>query len=107
VGDSLKALEDQYMFLTQQLSMFLASCQTQDQRNAIMTQYVTARRNYWNSINKIFHDDDPRVISLVDQMHNEQKRIKDCTNHLGKIAQVIDTITEAVTVGTKLAAMAG
>jgi hypothetical protein len=107
MGDSLKALEDQYMLLTQQLSMLLAACKTQAQRNAIMTQYVTSRRNYWNSINKIFHDDDPRITALVQQMHAEQAKIKDCANHLDKIAQVLDAITEAVTVGTQLAAMAG
>jgi|SRR5579883_939 GTP1/Obg family GTP-binding protein len=107
MGDSLKALEDQYMFLTQQLSLFLAACQTQTQRDDLMTQYVTARRNYWSCVNKIFHEDDPRVISLVRQMHDEQAKIEDCTNHLDKISQVIDIITKAVTAGTKLAALAG
>ncbi|HEX3437020.1 MAG TPA: hypothetical protein VHT24_09675 [Pseudacidobacterium sp.] len=107
MGDSLKALEDQYMLLTQQLSMILAACKTQTQRDAVMTQYVTSRRNYWNSINKIFHDDDPKIAALVRQMSNVQTQIKDCTNHLDKIAQVIDDITDAVTVGTQLAGLAG
>jgi esterase/lipase len=72
-----------------------------------MQQYVTSRRNYWNSINKIFHDDDPAIVSLVQQMNQEKTQIAETTKHLDNIAKVIDTITEAVTIGTALAAKAG
>lgn len=103
MGPSLQSLEDQYILLTQQLPMLLAACPTQTERDQIMTQYVTARRNYWNSIQKIFHDDDPQIVALVQKMQTEQKKIADCTNHLNNIAGVIDDITGAVSVGTSLA----
>jgi len=106
MGPSLQSLEDQYMELTQQLAMTLAACATQAQRDQVMTQYVASRSNYWDSIKKIFHDDDPTVLSLVGQMHEEKKKIKDCTNQLNEIAKVINIITDAVTVGTALAAKA-
>ena len=104
MGPSLQSLEDQYMLLTQQLSMILAACPTQTERDQVMTQYVASRRNYWNSIQSIVHDDDPQIVSLRTEMQTEQKRIEDCTKHLNNISKVIDTITEAVDVGTSLAA---
>lgn len=103
MGPSLQSLEDQYMLLTQNLSMVLAACPSQTERDRVMTQYVTSRRNYWSSIQKIFHDDDPKVVSLVNEMHAEQQKIKECTKHLNDIAKVIDIITDAVNVGTALA----
>jgi hypothetical protein len=106
MGPSLQALEDQYMLLSQNLSMILAACPTQTERDQVMTQYVTARRNYWNSIQKVFHDDDPKVVVLVQEMQTEQKKIQDATNHLNNIAKVIDIITDAVNVGSTLASIA-
>ena len=106
MGPSLQSLEDQYMLLNQQLSIFLAACKTQEQRDQLMSQYTTARRNYWSGIQKTFHDDDPQVTSLVGKMHDEQQQIKDCTKHLDNIANVINIITDAVNVGSALAAKA-
>jgi len=106
MGPSLQSLEDQYMLLTQQLSTLLDACTTQAQRDQVMTEYTTARRNYWSGIQKTFHDDDPQIVSLVQKMQAEQKQIKEVTNHLNDIAKVIDIITDAVNVGTALAAKA-
>jgi hypothetical protein len=107
MGNSLQALESQYMLLTQNLSAVLAACKTQQEKDAVMAQYVTARRNYWNAIHKTFHDDDPAVVSLVKQMGKEQKQIENAKNKLDDIAKVIGMITNAVAVGTALAAAAG
>jgi DNA repair ATPase RecN len=107
MGPSLQSLEDQYMLLSQQLAMTLAACVTQTQRDQVTAQYVASRRNYWNSIQKAFHDDDPTIVSLVQQMHEEQKKIKDSANQLNEIAKVINVITDAVSIGTKLAARVG
>ena len=106
MGPSLQSLEDQYILLTQQLSEILAACPGQTERDQLMTQYVASRRNYWSSIQKIFHDDDPQIVSLVQEMHKEQQEIKDCTDQLNDIAKVINIITDAVKVGTALAAKA-
>jgi hypothetical protein len=107
MGNSLQALESQYMLLTQNLSEVLAACTTQEEKDAVMQQYVTARRNYWNSIAKVFHDDDPAIVSLVKQMGAEQKQLKDATRKLNDISKVLNIITDAVTLGTALAAKAG
>src|ERR1700743_1093762 len=107
MGNSLQALEDQYMLLTQNLSAVLGACTTQQQKDIVMQQYVTARRNYWNSIQKIFHDDDPSIVSLVKQMSDEQKQIKGAVAKLNEISKVIGIITDAVSVGSALVAKAG
>jgi hypothetical protein len=50
------------------------------------------------------NDDDPQIVSLIAEMQTEQKKIEVSTKHLNNVSKVIDTITEAVDVGTKLAA---
>jgi hypothetical protein len=107
MGNSLQALENQYMLLTQNLSSLLDACSTQQQKDSVMAQYVDSRRNYWNSIHKLFHDDDPAIVSLVKKMGEQQKQIESCKDKLNDIAKVIQIITSAVSVGTTLAAKAG
>ena len=69
--------------------------------------YVEARRNYWNFINEIFHDDDLSIEQVVEQIDNAQDSLQRMTQDLANIAQVINAITTAVKIGTELASMAG
>jgi methyl-accepting chemotaxis protein len=107
MGDALQSLEQQYLFLTQHLSDILDACQTDDQRNQVRASYVEARRNYWNAINQIFHNDDPSIEQAVEQMHDAQDSLQRMTQDLANIAQVINAISTAVKIGTELASMAG
>lgn len=102
--DALQALENQYIFLTNNLSDLLAACQDDADKNALMTQYVASRRNYFNCINQMFHDDDPSVQTLVAQMEQEQTALKAAVAHIGAVAGVITAITTAVQTGAALAA---
>jgi esterase/lipase len=107
MGDALSSLEAQYLFLTQHLVAILAACQTDDQRTIVRTNYVEARRNYWDAINQIFHDDDPKIEQAVAQMKDAQDSLQKMTQDLANIAKVITAISTAVKVGTELASMAG
>lgn len=107
MGNALLALQNQYIFLTQNLSMLLTACQTQEQRDAIQSQYVASRRNFFNCINKIFHDDDPAVANLVNKMLSVQTTLTNMMNQLNDIAKVIDGITQAVKIGVQLVSAAG
>jgi predicted phage tail protein len=107
MGEALSSLEAQYLFLTQHLADILDACQTDDQRNQVRTSYVTARRNYWDAINQIFHDDDPKIEQAVARMKDTQVSLEKMTEDLANIAKVIAAITAAVKVGSELAAMAG
>jgi hypothetical protein len=107
MGDALRSLETQYLFLTQHLAAILVACQTDDQRNRVRASYVEARRNYWNAINQIFHDDDPKIEQVVEQMKEAQDSLQKMTQDLANVAKVITAITTAVKVGSELASMAG
>jgi len=107
MGEALQSLEAQYLFLTQHLSELLDACQTDEQRNQVRASYVEARRNYWNAINQIFHDDDPGIEKVVEEMHDAQDSLQHMTQDLANIAQVINAISTAVKIGTELASMAG
>ena len=107
VGDALSSLEDQYIFLTNHLDDYLTACKTDAERDSVTSNYVKSRRNYWNCINKIFHDDDPRVGAVVEQMGAAQKSLEGSLAQLDQIATVLNTIASAVKVGGDLAALAG
>jgi predicted phage tail protein len=107
MGDALSSLEAQYLFLTQNLASVLDACQTDDQRNIVRANYVEARRNYWDAINQIFHDDDPKIEQAVAQMKDAQDSLQTMTQDLANVAKVITAITTAVRVGSELASMAG
>lgn len=107
MGDALKSLEAQYLLLTQNLADVLAACQTDDQRTQVRANYVAARRNYWDAINQVFHDDDPKIEQAVAQMHDAQVSLEKMTQDLANISKVINAISTAVKIGTQLASMAG
>ena len=101
----LQELEQTYFTLQTQINTLGVACQTQPQRDALSTQYVKARENYWACANKAFHDDDPQVVKLTDQIHAANQQIANSVQQAGDIAKVIDDVTNLVTLGTQLASM--
>ena len=106
MGDALATLEEQYFFIRDNQFDLLAACQTDDQKNVVLTNLVTARQNYWNCINKMFHDDDPKVAAAVKQTTAAEEQAKAACESLDNIAKTLSMITKAVQFGTQLAAMA-
>jgi uncharacterized membrane protein YccC len=104
MGDALETLQDIYFAMETNLDMMLAACQSQADRDQVMSEYVAARQNYWNCINKAFHDDDPAVQALVAQGKNCATTITNINAQLGNIATVINDLTQAVTIGAQIAA---
>jgi hypothetical protein len=107
VSDALQSLENQYFYLTSNLATLQAKYPNEPEKSQFMTQYVNSRRNYFNSINKIFHDDDPAIISLCKQMKQQQAVIKKEVDTMSDVAKLLNDITTAVQVGAKLASLAG
>jgi hypothetical protein len=103
MGDALAAVENIYFTFQDNLNDALAACPDQARRDAVMTKYVAARQNYWQCINKGFHDDDPAVQALVVQAKAACADLETIDAHLGDIAKVIDIVTKAVTVGSQIA----
>jgi hypothetical protein len=107
MGDSLAALEDLYIFLTSNLAALQAACPVDPQRSELMSLYVAARRNYWQCIDVTMHDDDPALVSLVAQMKTQQSVITHEVLVLNDVAKLLNDLTTAVQIGTKIAALAG
>lgn len=101
---ALQQLETTYFTLQAQIGLLSAACQTQQQKDALSTQYVQARQNYWSCVNKAFHDDDPQVVSLTNQMAAANQQLTKDVQQLGDIAKTINDIASVVTIGTQLAA---
>jgi hypothetical protein len=104
MGDALTVVESIYFTFQDNLTELLAACPDQATRDAVLTKYVAARQNYWQCINRVFHDDDPVVRDLVVQAKAACVDLKTIDDHLGDIAKVIDIVTKAVTIGSQIAA---
>jgi hypothetical protein len=106
MNPSLEALENLYVLLRGSLSTLQAQGATPDQLDALRTQIVLARTNYWTAINSILHDDDPQVRDLTSQLNTAQLSLQATIKHLDDVAKVLDAITKAVDIGSQLAAKA-
>ncbi len=105
MGDALASLEALYVFLTTNLSALQAAFPKDPEKSAFMTQYVLARKNYWDCIDGTFHDDDPQVVALVNQMKSEQSAVEKDFKTLSDLTKTLNDITTAVGVGAKLATL--
>jgi len=99
----LQELEATYFTLQSQIDALNEDCQTQAQSNMLSAQYVQARQNYWACVNKAFHDDDPQVVSLTNQIDAANQQLSNAVGELGDITQTLNYITNVVTLGTQLA----
>jgi hypothetical protein len=104
MGDALSALEQIYFSIQSNLNDMLAACKTQAQRDKVMSQYIAARQNYWQCVNKAFHDDDPELQAIVAEAKTDITALQGIDDNLGKIAKVISMLTQAVDIGSKIAA---
>jgi hypothetical protein len=104
MGDALAALEGIYFAFQDNLNDALAACPDQASRDVVMSKYVAARQNYWQCINKGFHDDDPALRALVVQAKAACAALETMDEQLGDVAKVIDIVTKAVTIGSQIAA---
>lgn len=100
---ALQELETTYLTLQSQINMLSVACQTQEQRDALSTQYVQARNNYWACVNKAFHDDDPQVVNLTSQLNAANQELSKAVQQMGDITKTINDITNVVTQGAQLA----
>lgn len=99
----LQELETTYFTLQSQISVLSQACQTQEERDTVSAQYVQARQNYWACVNKAFHDDDPQVVTLTNQIDAANTQLSNAVQQLGDIADTISDITNVVTLGEQLA----
>jgi len=102
---ALDSLETQYLFLLQHLNDYEGACANDKQKASFGASFVTARQNYLDSLKKTFQDNDSKVADAVKDMKDAQDDLEDSLKHLNQIATVLNTISTAVKIGGKLAAM--
>ena len=104
--EALAALEDQYFYFQQAVADLTDEDAPQDVLQALRTAVAQSRTNYWKAINKVLHDDDPEVASLVEQMKTSQENIDAALKKINQVAKILKAITKAIDVGSELAAKA-
>ena len=107
MGDTFDVLEKQYFTIKNNIGNLLAACQTDAQRDALRNAYAAARDNYNTAINQVFKDNDLTVAGLRAELKDKQQQIEQSLTGLQDISAVINAITAAVGVGTKLVAITG
>lgn len=107
MANALIDVQSTYLSLDSQYNMLLASCTTQDQRDALSALYSKALQNYQTTLNATLSEDDAQVAALSAQLKDANTQVVHATAQMGNIGKVINDITTAVTLGAQLVAMAG
>jgi hypothetical protein len=103
MGGALGAVESLYFSLQAKLADMLDAAKTDADRETIQSQYVLARQNYWQCINKVFHEDDPALQALVTQANAVANEVKHIDKQLTDITTIITVVKQAVSIGTQIA----
>lgn len=98
-------LKELYFFLDENFDDFIAKCTTDDQRQQLRHDYVVARDSFYKARNLIFHDDDPIVKALNDQLQSAQKQMDAMLASLKEIVQMLSLATDAVNLASRLVAL--
>ena len=103
---SLAALQAQYFYLDRNFNRLFTATTTDEERDTLRADYVQARDNYWQARVRRFNDDDPMVESLQQKVAAAQEEIERAGQRLDDVAGVLDAITSAVNLGSRLLALA-
>ena len=103
MGGALGAVENLYFSLQAKLADMLEVAKTDADKEIIQSQYVLSRQNYWQCINKTFHEDDPALQALVAQGNAVANEVKHIDKQLTDITTVIAVVKQAVSIGTQIA----
>lgn len=103
---SLAALQEQYFYLDRNFNRLFMATKTEEERDTLRTDYVQARDNYWKARAQRFNDDDPMVDDLQQKVTAAQRDIERAGERLDDVASLLDTITTAVNLGSRLVSLA-
>lgn len=103
---SFAALQEQYFYLDRNFNRLFMATTTDEERDTLRTDYVQARDNYWKARTQRFNDADPMVDELQQKVAAAQQQIERSMERLDDVAGVLDTITAAVNLGSRLVSLA-
>lgn len=98
-------LRDQYFLLDRSFNRLFAAATSDEQRDALRRDYVTARDAYWEAQNRVFLEDDPLVEALERDLAETQATIEERIETLDDVAAALAAIAESVRIGGALVAL--
>jgi hypothetical protein len=104
MSPSSEAVAQIYFNYQTNLNAMVDACPQQTDKDYIANKLTQARTNYFACLNKSFQEHDPELKVLVTQAQGSAETLKHIEDHLAEVSKVIDVVTDAVTVGSKIAA---
>jgi|GEM_PF-2870113 len=103
---TLAQIQSLYFYLDQNFDDLYSLCQSNAQRTALRSDYISARDTFYATVNKIIVDSDPLIASESNQLQVLTDKINNSELGLETISTVLQYIADAVQLATKLAAVA-
>jgi hypothetical protein len=106
MANALTDVQNTFLTLDDQYSMLLAACRTQQDRDLVGAKYAAAQKNYQTCLNQVLEDDDPEVTALSKQLKAANAVVAQATVEMGDMSKVLNSLTTAIDLGSKLIACA-
>jgi uncharacterized protein (UPF0264 family) len=104
MANALTEVQNTFLSLDSQYNMLRAACKTDQDRTNLAAMYADAQKNYQTCVNKILEDDDAQVAALCKALKAANSVVDQATKEMGEMNKVIDGLTTAIDLGSKLIA---
>jgi hypothetical protein len=102
MANALTDVQNTFLSLDSQYNMLRAACKTDLDRANLAAKYAEAQKNYQTTLNKILDDDDVQIAALSKELKAANLVIDQATKEMGDMSKVLDGITTAIDLGSKL-----
>ena len=100
-------IQQTYFQIEENFNSLYLACENEKQRDQLRSAYSVAFMNYAAAKQKVFHDNDPQVKTLLDQLDSAQTEIKKMLDGEKKIGKILNLISAAVHLSSSLISLAG
>jgi len=101
-ASTLNTVKDLYFFLDQNFEDLFSECTDDDQRQQLRHDYVIVRDGFYQARNLVFDDNDPVVSSLSKRLADSQQEMQGMLKNLKNIVKMLDLVTDAVNLSSRL-----
>ncbi|HEX2254512.1 MAG TPA: hypothetical protein VHQ65_14680 [Thermoanaerobaculia bacterium] len=105
-SQAFQALETQYFYLNTNFNRLFAAAKTPEDQDTLRQDFVQARDNYRKAQVERFRDGDPMVQDLTAKVVAAQKQIEASAEKLQDVSKVLDLVTDAVNLASRLVILA-
>lgn len=100
-----RALRKQFRSIDDHVDALAKRCETFAQSKQLVDEWLQAQKNYVAARNRIFDKNAKRVKELYEALGDAQTEIDAALASLKRVAAVLDTIGDAVRIGTSLVSL--